>query len=868
MTKYLSILLLGIAIATSHGMAAPANDSFENRVVLPYLTTNAASASGTNNGATNDFITGGYYINSPVWYEWTTIGEGQADVNVVASFDSVLSIYVSLVDNPTSVDDLLMVGYDDDGGNGLNSYLTSSDPGVNVTYYIAVSSYSSITGDFILSAQQGLVEFHDNFSAPLLVPGKAFKIRGLNQSATTETNEPKHANISNQKSVWFKWNTAERRNVKLDTVGSAFDTVLAVYKGTSLSTLQKVAFNDDISTGINPVRQSQVSFVTEPGVDYRIAVSSKNGESGLIFLNLQSTPRAPDFVAEPKVAYLQENTDGALFIDTVGTGTISYQWQVKQTGGKTWTDLVNNATYSGVTTATLGISDIAFALNGNVYRVVATDSIGTSISKGRTLVVTELAALNTTVGATESLDLTNAAPPPVGTTYYVKGLPKGFVLDPATGLVTTTGSTTPKPGSYPVTYGTTTIINGKKVSSPPITVLIVVSPLSADLSGAFEAILEDATTDAPFGKLELQVVSTTRAFTGKLTTSNDAKTLSIKGLLAVNSTFDTATSSLVITRKGSTPYRLDFTINATGATPVLSATLHQLNSSSVVVSTLADTVSGVQIAPFTSAAPSAWAGNYNLILDDPDDHPVNLGGGTAPEGIGYASAVVDKKRGFLAIKGKLGDGTALTASLAPAADGSYRVYTKPYKTGGYFGGWLEFSPNSGITAPYKITGTADSELYWAKSASTANDKGYRAGFGPVGIVATARPWTPPGTLVPVIATLSMSDSLLNASLASTNLPVADQSLLPTSITLMDANTFAVNLPSANADRFVAKVKSTNGTITGSIILQDSRKVVVEGLILQQPSVDSGTVIGEGFFTIPAAVKGGESTTGKLLITAP
>jgi len=51
-----------------------------------------------------------------------------------------------------------------------------------------------------------------------------------------------------------------------------------------------------------------------------------------------------------------------------GAGTITYQWQ-RNVGG-TWTNLTNAAPYSGVQTATLGISNATVALNAAEYRVV------------------------------------------------------------------------------------------------------------------------------------------------------------------------------------------------------------------------------------------------------------------------------------------------------------------------------------------------------------------------------------------------------------------------------------------------------------------------------------------------------------------
>lgn len=55
---------------------------------------------------------------------------------------------------------------------------------------------------------------------------------------------------------------------------------------------------------------------------------------------------------------------------TIAQGSITYQWQISTDNGTTWTDLTNVAPYSGVTSGTLNISDVA-GLSGNLYRANA-----------------------------------------------------------------------------------------------------------------------------------------------------------------------------------------------------------------------------------------------------------------------------------------------------------------------------------------------------------------------------------------------------------------------------------------------------------------------------------------------------------------
>jgi gliding motility-associated-like protein len=54
---------------------------------------------------------------------------------------------------------------------------------------------------------------------------------------------------------------------------------------------------------------------------------------------------------------------------TPGTPITTYQWQVSTDNGETWTNLTNNAIYSGVTAATLQFSTLTAAMNAYQYRV-------------------------------------------------------------------------------------------------------------------------------------------------------------------------------------------------------------------------------------------------------------------------------------------------------------------------------------------------------------------------------------------------------------------------------------------------------------------------------------------------------------------
>jgi hypothetical protein len=72
--------------------------------------------------------------------------------------------------------------------------------------------------------------------------------------------------------------------VTISTKGSAFDSLLGVYKGSSLAELSLVASNDDDPSGGT---NSLVSLVVvEPGTFYQIAVDGFNQQTGQVMLKV------------------------------------------------------------------------------------------------------------------------------------------------------------------------------------------------------------------------------------------------------------------------------------------------------------------------------------------------------------------------------------------------------------------------------------------------------------------------------------------------------------------------------------------------------------------------------------------------------
>jgi hypothetical protein len=126
---------------------------------------------------------------------------------------------------------------------------------------------------------------NDNFTNAAKVPIDGGIVRGNNKFATFEVGEPLHAGVPTvANSIWWNWSPRETTNVVVDTIGSAFDTVLAVYTGDTLRTLRQVAAVDDVTNRT----QGYVNFTATNGLTYHIVVAgATTNETGVVRVRVE-----------------------------------------------------------------------------------------------------------------------------------------------------------------------------------------------------------------------------------------------------------------------------------------------------------------------------------------------------------------------------------------------------------------------------------------------------------------------------------------------------------------------------------------------------------------------------------------------------
>jgi hypothetical protein len=295
----------GTALLVLEFNPAPANDNFGEALDLVGTVANDA----TNNSAASlepgegfsEFDTSG----RSVWWRWTSPALGQLRVDTLGSdFNTVLAIAIG-----PSVDNLTVVGFNDDANVEIEQSSLAILVTGGTTYYILVDGAAdndfSSTGNVNLqlsftNATTGGGDFEpaDNFADVVSIVGFGFNISTTNATATQEPTEPLHARNPGGKSIWFEWLAPATGLASIDTAGSNYDSLLAIYTGEELGDLVEIVSNNNVS-GADPT--SRVQFIATEGTLYLIAIDgnfdsgSGTTDAGQIDLNLSLFPSNDNF---------------------------------------------------------------------------------------------------------------------------------------------------------------------------------------------------------------------------------------------------------------------------------------------------------------------------------------------------------------------------------------------------------------------------------------------------------------------------------------------------------------------------------------------------------------------------------------------
>jgi Concanavalin A-like lectin/glucanases superfamily/Peptidase family M23 len=218
---------------------------------------------------------------------------------------------------------------------------------------------------------------NDNFTAATVVTTVPAHFTQTTGGATTQGGEPTTVDGAcnggsgvSGRTVWYKLTAPATQEVTVSTRGSDFDTVLAVYTGSTLAGLNRIACNDDLEGYYSTV--SEVIFGATAGQTYWIQAGGFGSTtSGNLVVDVQAnTPPAsvPTSTPAPTATLTAGGYPAVVQADAPGG-----YWRLDEASGTTAADSSGNGntgTYvTGVTLgspgALQGSSDTSVTLNGN-----------------------------------------------------------------------------------------------------------------------------------------------------------------------------------------------------------------------------------------------------------------------------------------------------------------------------------------------------------------------------------------------------------------------------------------------------------------------------------------------------------------------
>lgn len=260
------------------------------------------------------------------------------------------------------------------GATDSSYFIESAQPRQSGNYQVAVAdqaaSVVSTVAPVIVETAITIPETNTNFASrasinPLLGP-----VSDSNDLAVVQKGAPLPDGIPGGNSIWFTWTPTFTGTVSLTTQGSDFDTVMAVYTGTELSSLKAVEADDDSGGYLT----SLVTFNVTAGTAYQIAVDGNQGASGRVVLGLpagtgyrilnpSSGTSVPVITKNPASEIVAPGANATFSVLATSASKLTYQWYFQ------------GAPISGATGGTLIISHVQPGSLG-LYNVLVANIVG------------------------------------------------------------------------------------------------------------------------------------------------------------------------------------------------------------------------------------------------------------------------------------------------------------------------------------------------------------------------------------------------------------------------------------------------------------------------------------------------------------
>jgi hypothetical protein len=274
-------------LAYSNAIAAPHHDDLSRATLinnLPFSERITVAAATLESGELTPSCAGNR-VGGSVWYRYVTFEEREVIVDTADSdYDTVLSVWEG------NTHPLSEVACNDDSAGSSQAQLSfTAKP--NTVYFFNISSLPQDAGkNLVLNVAQAQRLTNDNFSSAVVIPassGISYQRQQIVTAATLSPNEPRPSCDSEmENSVWYRYTPNQAQSLAIDTIGSNYDTSLAIWTGSQAPT-QEVACSR--SNGTRP--QASLRAELEGGITYWLQVGGsylpEAGSGAILELSLR-----------------------------------------------------------------------------------------------------------------------------------------------------------------------------------------------------------------------------------------------------------------------------------------------------------------------------------------------------------------------------------------------------------------------------------------------------------------------------------------------------------------------------------------------------------------------------------------------------
>lgn len=265
---------------------APSNDSVGNPASLQLNWSDTTWNIHASAQAGEPEIVPPNAAKSTIWWVFTAPHNGTLSLTTLgSSIDTLLGVFrQDGTSTPWVMSDLTRIAANDDANPGTStSSIANLEVKAGKIYRIAVDGFDGAQGLVTLTTTWTQSAFPDNddFADAAPMTG-AYSFTGSTNTATVQPDEPQHlATGTSGHSVWYSYKPSVDQTAHLELGSSGFDVVVALYRGSALSNLVKIA--EDRGAAAPSPRPTQLSDLKlKAGVQYYLAIAGAGSAAGTL----------------------------------------------------------------------------------------------------------------------------------------------------------------------------------------------------------------------------------------------------------------------------------------------------------------------------------------------------------------------------------------------------------------------------------------------------------------------------------------------------------------------------------------------------------------------------------------------------------